>query len=96
MDEKVYAVYIMTNHTNSVLYTGATSYLARRVWEHKQKVVAGFTKKYNLNRLVYYETCDDAEGAFERERQIKAGSRQDKIELIESMNRDWRDLSNEL
>ncbi len=86
----------MTNHKNTVLYTGVTSDLKRRAYEHKNKLIEGFTKKYNLTRLVYYESCDDIEGAIIREKQTKAGSRQDKVNLIDTMNRDWRDLCNEL
>lgn len=68
----------MTNHKNSVLYTGVTNDLQRRVYEHKNKLADGFTKRYNLNRLVFYEVCGDIEGALIREKQIKGGSRQDK------------------
>ena len=93
--ERIYCVYIMTNHKNSVLYTGVTNDLQRRVYEHKNKFIDGFTKRYNLNRLVYFECGNDIEGAILREKQIKGGSRQDKINLIESTNRDWRDLSND-
>ena len=94
--EKQYYVYIMTNHKNTILYTGVTNNLQRRVYEHKNKLVKGFTKRYNLTRLVYYESCGDIEGAIIREKQIKAGSRQDKINLIDTVNRDWHDLSDEL
>ena len=86
-------VYIMTNKRNTVLYTGKSHDLAKRVWEHKNKVVDGFTKRYNINKLVYYEEFATAEEASFRERQIKAGSRKKKIELIESMNPEWKDLS---
>ncbi len=86
----------MTNHKNTVLYTGVTNDLQRRVYEHKNKLVEGFTKRYNLTRLVYYESCSNIEGALDREKQIKAGSRQDKISLIDSVNRDWHDLYDEL
>ncbi len=86
----------MTNHKNTVLYTGVTNDLQRRVYEHKNKLVKGFTKRYNLTRIVYYELCVDIEGAIIREKQIKAGSRQDKMNLIDSVNRDWYDLFNEL
>ncbi len=86
----------MTNHKNTVLYTGVTNNLQRRVYEHKKKLVKGFTKRYNLTRLVYYELCSDIEGAIIREKQIKAGSRQNKINLIDSLNSDWYDLYNEL
>ena len=94
--EKQYYVYIMTNHKNTVVYTGVTNDLHRRVYEHKNKVVEGFTKRYNLTRLVYYELCGDIEGAIIREKQIKAGSRQDKMNLVDSVNRDWHDLYDEL
>ncbi len=94
--EKQYCIYIMTNHKNTVLCTGVTNDLQRRVYEHKNKLVEGFTKRYNLTRLVYYELCGDIEGAKIREKQIKAGSRRDKMNLIDSVNRDWHDLYNEL
>ena len=89
-------VYIMTNRKNTVLYVGVTSDLIKRVYEHKAKVVEGFTKKYNIVKLVYYEVCEDIENAILREKQIKAGSRQKKIRLIESTNREWHDLYDEL
>ena len=91
-----YYVYIMTNLGNAVLYTGITSDLGRRVCEHKEKLVEGFTKKYRVTKLVYYEICEDVEGAILREKQIKAGSRQKKIALVNSMNKEWRDLYAEL
>ena len=94
--EKQYYVYIMTNHKNTILYTGVTNDLQRRVYEHKNKLVKGFTKRYNLTRLVYFESCDDIEGAIVKEKQIKGGSKQDKINLIDSVNRDWHDLYDEL
>ncbi|MEW6328429.1 MAG: GIY-YIG nuclease family protein [Thermodesulfobacteriota bacterium] len=75
-------VYILTNKRNTVLYTGMTNDLKRRVFEHKEKLVDGFTKKYNVTKLVYYEVFDDPENAILREKQIKAGSRQKKIDLI--------------
>ncbi len=84
--------YILFNKKNGALYTGATNDLIRRVWEHKQKCVDGFSKKYNVDKLGYYEVYDDIESAFSRERQIKAGNRQKKIDLIVSMNPDWKDL----
>jgi putative endonuclease len=87
-----YYVYIMTNKYNTVLYTGITNNLKRRIYEHKEKLVAGFTNKYNITKLVYYEVFDDPENAISREKQIKAGSRQKKIQLIDSMNKEWRDL----
>ena len=89
-------VYIMTNKHNTVLYTGVTNDLIRRVYEHKEKLVKGFTKKYNVNKLVYYEIADEIYYAIEREKQIKGGSRQKKIDLILSMNPEWKDLYNTL
>jgi putative endonuclease len=90
--DKHYYIYIMTNKRNTVLYTGVTNNLIRRVYEHKQKLVDGFTKKYNITKLVYYEMFDNIENAISREKQIKGGSRQKKIELINNLNRKWRDL----
>jgi putative endonuclease len=87
-----YYVYILTNKTNRVLYTGVTNDLIRRVYEHKEKFVEGFTKKYNVNKLVYYEVCEEIEGAILREKQVKDGPRLKKIRLIESVNPEWRDL----
>ena len=91
-----YYIYIMSNKRNTVLYTGVTNEVKRRVYEHKEKLVNGFTKKYNVTKLVYYEVFEDIENAILREKQIKAGSRQKKIELISSMNKEWRDLYEEL
>jgi len=89
-------VYIMTNKGNTVLYTGVTSDLRKRTYEHKAKLVDGFTRKYKIAKLVYYEVFEDIEHAILREKQIKAGSRQRKVELIESMNGEWTDLYKEL
>jgi putative endonuclease len=89
-------VYILTNKTGSVLYTGVTRDLRKRVFEHKQKAVDGFTKRYNVNRLVYYEVGDEAMPAFEREKVIKGGSRRRKLDLINGVNPEWRDLYEEL
>jgi len=94
--EKQYYVYIMTNKRNTVLYTGVTSNLIKRVYEHKAKFVSGFTKKYNVDKLVFYEVFNDVYNAIVREKQIKAGSRQKKIELINSMNSKWQDLYEKL
>jgi len=91
-----YYVYIVTNKSNTVFYTGVTNNLQRRIHEHKEKLVEGFTKKYNVTKLVYYEIADSVESAILREKQIKAGSRQKKIELIKSMNKEWQDLEDEL
>ena len=96
MKEKYYYVYIMTNKWNTTLYTGVTNNLAKRAWDHKQKLVKGFTSKYNLNKLVYYEIFTNIEEAIAREKQIKGGSRKKKIELIEKDNPEWRDLSDDL
>ncbi len=86
----------MTNKNNTVLYTGMTNNLIRRVYEHKEKIIAGFTKKYNCTKIVYYEIFNDPYNAIAREKQIKAGSRKKKIELINSMNPDWKDLYDDL
>ena len=83
----------MTNEWNTVLYTGVTNDLIRRVHEHKSGICKGFTSKYKVNKLVYYEMTDDVEVAILREKQIKAGSRKKKIALVESMNPEWNDLS---
>ena len=89
---KQYYVYIMTNKSNSVLYTGVTNDLIRRAYEHKNKLVEGFTKKYNVDKLVFYEVYEDINSAIAREKQIKSGSRARKIKLIEDMNTGWNDL----
>jgi putative endonuclease len=86
----------MTNNRNTVLYVGVTNDLIRRVYEHKEKLADGFTKKYNIVKLVYYEAFEDIENAILREKQIKAGSRQKKIQLIDSINREWHDMYDEL
>ena len=86
----------MTNQRNTTLYTGVSSDLKKRAYEHRAKLVDGFTKKYNLAKLVYYEVFDDIENAILREKQIKAGSRAKKIQLINRMNNDWKDLYEEL
>src|SRR4030042_36250 len=89
---KTYYVYIMTNHKGT-LYTGVTNDLMRRVHEHKNKEIDGFTKKYNIGRLVYYEQTNDVRRAIEREKQIKGWLRKKKVELIQSMNPKFEDLS---
>ena len=91
-----YYVYILTNNRNTVLYSGVTNDLKRRVYEHRNKLVEGFTTKYNVIKLVHYEVVQDAEDAIMREKQIKAGSRQKKIHLINQLNGEWRDLYEEL
>ena len=87
-----YYVYILSSHRGT-LYTGVTSDLIRRLYEHRHKLVDGFTKKYNISRLVYYETTSDVESAIAREKQIKGWVRSKKISLIESVNPYWEDLS---
>ena len=89
-------VYFLTNKINTVIYTGVTSDLVKRVYEHKTEIVEGFSKKYNVNKLVYYEVFDDIEDAIIREKQIKAGSRKKKIELIKKNNPNFKDLYCEL
>jgi putative endonuclease len=89
-------VFIMTNPRNTVVYTGVTNNLARRVQEHKEKLVEGFTAKYNVTKLVYHERFDDVRAAIAREKQLKGGSRQKKNDLVDSVNPEWRDLSQEL
>jgi putative endonuclease len=87
-----YEVYILTNSYHNVLYTGVTNDLRRRVYEHKEKLVPGFTSKYNVNELVYHEECGNIIEAISREKQIKGGSRQKKLDLINNFNPEWRDL----
>src|SRR5436309_1698382 len=89
-------VYFLTNKSNSVVYVGVTNDLKRRVYEHKSKLLEGFTKKYNLTKLVYYEIFNSIQDAIAREKQIKAGPRKRKVELIISMNSDFRDLYEEI
>ena len=91
---KEYYVYIMTNKSRT-LYTGVTNNLMRRVYEHKNKLVAGFTSKYNIQFLVYYEMTTDVHAALAREKQIKGWLRAKKVALIDSMNPTWKDLSEE-
>ena len=89
-----YYVYIMTNHAHT-LYTGVTNNLERRVYEHKMRLIAGFAGRYDLTNLIYYEVTPDVESAIVREKQIKGWLRKKKIALIESLNPDWNDLSDE-
>jgi len=90
-----YWVYILTNHRR-VLYIGVTGNLARRVYEHRNKLVEGFTSKYNVSELVYYEPTNDIQLAIEREKQLKGWSRAKKLALVNSFNPGWRDLSDEV
>ncbi len=96
MVEKQYCVYIMTNKHNNVLYTGVTNNLKRRVYEHQSGIGGYFTKRYKAVKLVYYEFGSSVNSALLRERQIKGGSRQKKIDLINEMNPDWKDLYEEI
>ena len=89
---KQYYVYIMTNKANMVLYTGVTNDLKRRVYDHKEKLFDGFTKKYNVVKLVYYEVFKTIESAIKREKQIKRWRREWKTKLIERVNPEWEDL----
>ena len=89
----MYFVYILTNKTNKVLYTGVTNNLERRLYEHKNHLVDGFSSKYNTTKLVYYEVSESVESAIAREKQIKAYRRDKKIALINELNSEWKDLS---
>ena len=91
MKENFY-VYILTNKTHVVVYIGVTSDLVKRAWQHKNKALGGFTSKYNISKLVYFELYDDAENAIKREKNLKGWKRIWKDELIEKDNPDWRDL----
>lgn len=91
---KNYCIYILTNKNNTVLYVGVTNNLTRRIWEHKSKLIEGFTKKYNVDKLVYFESFDNPKDAIKREKQLKAGSRKKKVELINKINPEWKDLYN--
>lgn len=96
MSDKKFYVYIMTNKYHTVLYTGITNDLFRRVEEHRSGGGGRFTAKYKIHKLVYYEVSEDVRIAIEREKQIKSGSRKKKIELIKSLNPEWKDLIEEL
>ena len=88
-----YYVYMMTNEYNNVLYVGVTNNLERRVYEHQSGLIEGFTQKYNVHKLVWYECCHDVKDAIAREKQLKGWVRSKKEALIRKMNPDWRDLS---
>ena len=90
--DKQYYIYIITNQNHTVLYTGITNNLKRRMYEHKEKQVKGFSAKYNLNKLVYFQITEDVVSAISREKQIKGGSRKRKVEIINSLNPTWVDL----
>lgn len=85
-------IYILSNKGNTVLYIGVTSNLIRRIWQHKNKLADGFTKRYNIDKLVFYECCEDISEAIHREKQLKGGSRGKKELLINKRNPEWRDL----
>jgi putative endonuclease len=91
-----YYIYILANKRNGTLYTGFTNDLLRRVDEHKSDVVRGFTRKYGVHKLVYFEQCDDYDAALQREKQIKEWKRKWKLELIEKENPKWNDLFDKL
>ncbi len=92
---KQYYVYILTNKSGT-LYTGMTNDLRRRIYEHKKGLIEGFAKKYNIKRLVYFESSTSVHTAITREKQIKGWSRKKKIEIVDSSNPEWIDLSNSL
>jgi putative endonuclease len=94
--EKQFYVYILANKSNRVLYTGVTNNIIRRVFEHRERRASAFTTRYRVDKLVYFEVFQDISEAIEREKQIKAGSRKKKIELVEQMNLDWKDLYDEV
>lgn len=96
MTFKYYYVYIITSNNSKVLYIGITNNLRKRVYEHKAKLVNGFSKRYNLNRIIYYEVFEDVNEAIKREKQMKNYSREKKEELIDGFNKNWKDLYNEL
>ncbi len=89
-----YYIYILTNKNNNVLYIGVTNNLQRRLYEHQNKLVDGFTKKYNVNKLVYYEVYGDIEEAIKREKVLKKWARVKKDTLITNFNKEWKDLTN--
>ena len=93
---KNYYIYIMANKTNSTIYIGVTSDLIKRVWQHKNKLVDGFTKHYNVNKLVYYEETTDVNSAIAREKQLKGWNRAKKNKLIESINPNRKDLYDDI
>ena len=92
----MYFVYLLASRPYGTLYIGWTNHLARRIWEHKNKVAPGFTTKYAVNRLVWFESYDDREAALRREKQIKGWRREWKVNLIETQNRHWIDLYDHL
>ena len=96
MHQKIPCIYILTSKNDGTLYVGVTSNLQKRIWEHKNNTTKGFTQKYNVHNLVYYEVCPSMESAIFREKQIKAGPRIKKIKLIEKENPEWIDLYDQM
>ena len=94
--KKNFYVYILASQRNGTLYVGVTSDLIKRSWEHKNKLVQGFTEKYDVNKLVYYEQCMSAEDALRREKRLKKYNRKWKLDLIEKVNPEWKDLYEDL
>jgi len=94
--DKDYYVYVLASQRNGALYVGVTSNLLKRIWEHKNKAMEGFTQKYSVNKLVYFEQYSDPENAIKREKRLKKYNRQWKLELIEKENPEWRDLYTDL
>ncbi len=92
---KTYYMYILASKRNGTLYIGVTNNLARRLYEHRNNLIEGFTNKYNVHHLVYYEDVNDIQAALQREKQLKRWTRKWKIELIEKVNPEWRDLAEE-
>jgi len=92
---KLYYVYILASERNGTLYIGVTNDLTRRIYEHKNNLIKGFTQKYNVHRLVWYESTNDINSALQREKQLKKWNRKWKLRLIEDTNNDWSDLSNQ-
>jgi putative endonuclease len=93
MTNKEYYIYLLTNWNNKIMYVGMTNNLQRRIYEHKEKSVKGFTEKYNVNKLVYFEQTSDVEAALNREKEIKKWRRGKKNSLVENVNPEWKDLS---
>lgn len=96
MEQKKYYVYILAKARNSTFYVGVTSNLQKRIWEHKNETADGFTKKYGIKTLVYYEVFEDPENAIKREKRLKKWNRGWKMEIIEQMNPEWNDLYQEI
>ncbi len=93
---RIYHVYILASKRNGTLYIGVTNNLARRIWDHKERIIEGFTKKYDIKLLVYYEEFQDIRDAITREKALKRWNRSWKLRLIEGMNPNWNDLYEEL